>query len=69
MAKQTKPFDPRRPNGEDVKVGANAASTITSSDMQKAYVYEDRRARRRINEIGRINRQTLRELGAQIVAR
>jgi hypothetical protein len=37
-------------------------STITARQVEKAYVYEDRRQQRRIEEHGKINRQVLRDL-------
>lgn len=48
------------------KSSAGRSSTITDDDMRSAYLDDDRRQKRRINRIGAINRNTLRELGAVI---
>jgi hypothetical protein len=69
MAKQSKPFDPRRPNDGDVKFGAGRGSTITETNIVAAVVLEDRHQKRRIERIGELNRQTLKDLGAKIVRR
>ncbi len=70
MAKKAiRPFDPKRPSGEDVKFLAGHGSTITSNDMERAYLLDERRDKARIEVIGQLNRQTLRDLGACFVVK
>jgi len=65
MAQQKKTFDPKRPSGEKPEVPQ--ASTITSTTIVDAYVFQNRNAQRRIEWHGKINRETLRDLGARFV--
>lgn len=69
MAKQKPTFDPKRPKGDEVKVQAGHAATITDITIKSAFIFGNRRAQRKIEDHGRLNRQILRELGARIVAR
>ena len=45
------------------------ASSISANNMRSAYVFNNRRQRRRIEIFGYINRAVLKELGARIIRR
>jgi hypothetical protein len=40
--------------------------TVTADNIKKAFVFKDRYQQRRIRDIGKMNRETLRQLGAVI---